>query len=89
MADGQMSAINLKTMPTAVRRARYNEIRASVLVDTLGKADMRTFEVIKSTHPWLSQSVKTALAKWTFEPAEVAGCKVPRHYLYNLHSGKK
>lgn len=85
----EASAINVKTMPSAVRKARYSEIRTSVLVDTLGKADMKTFEVLKSTHPWLTQSVKAALAKWTFEPAQVAGCRVPRHYLYNLHSGKR
>jgi hypothetical protein len=85
----ESSAIPMKSMPAAVRTAKYSEVRASVLVDTLGRADMSTFTVVKTTHPWLASSVKTAVAKWKFEPAEVAGCKVPRLYNYNLHSGKR
>jgi hypothetical protein len=85
----ESSAIPVKSMPAAVRSAKYSEIRASVLVDTLGHADMSTFTVVKTTHPWLATSVKSALARWRFEPAEVAGCKVPRLYNYNLHSGKR
>ena len=41
---------------------------------------MKTFEVLKTTHPWLATSFKTAVAKWTFDPAMLAGCKVPRVY---------
>ena len=82
------SAVSGKSMPTAVRRARYNEVRITVLVDTLGKADMRTFKVIKTTHPWLASSFKTAVAKWSFDPAQLAGCKVPRLWLGAITSGK-
>jgi hypothetical protein len=82
------SAVSGKTMPAAVRRARYNEVRITVLVDTLGKANMSTFKVIKSTHPWLTSSMKTAVARWTFEPAQLAGCKVPRVWLGAITSGK-
>jgi hypothetical protein len=82
------SAVSGKTMPTAVRRASYNEVRVSVLVDTLGKAEMSTFKVIKTTHPWLASSFKTAVAKWTFDPAQLAGCKVPRLWLGAITSGK-
>ena len=82
------SAVSGKTMPTAVRRARYNEVRITVLVDTLGKADMSTFKVIKTTHPWLASSFKTAVAKWSFDPALLAGCKVPRLWLGAITSGK-
>jgi hypothetical protein len=56
------------------------EVRIRVLVDTLGTADMRTFTVVKSTHPTLTRSVRTAVAKWKFVPAEVGGCKVPRNF---------
>ena len=56
------------------------EIRIRVLVDTLGTADMRTFTVVKSTHPTLTRSVRAAVAKWKFVPAEVGGCKVPRNF---------
>lgn len=83
------SAVSGKTMPTAVRRARYNEVRIMVLVDTLGKADMSTFKVIKTTHPWLASSFKTAVAKWSFDPALLAGCKVPRLWLGAITSGKR
>ncbi len=83
------SAVTGKAMPTAVRRAKYNEVRITVVVDTLGKADMKTFTVLKTTHPWLASSFKTAVAKWSFEPAQLAGCKVPRIWLGAIISGKK
>jgi hypothetical protein len=82
------SAVTGKSMPTAVKRAKYNEVRVTVIVDTLGKADMKTFTVVKTTHPWLASSFKTAVAKWTFEPAQLAGCKVPRLWLGAITSGK-
>jgi hypothetical protein len=56
------------------------EVRIRVLVDTLGVADMTTFTVVKSTHPTLTKSVRSAVAKWRFTPAEVSGCKVPRNF---------
>ena len=63
------------------------EVRIRVLVDTLGVADMRTFTVVKSTHPTLTRSVRTAVAKWQFTPAEVAGCKVPRNFNWAAVAG--
>ena len=56
------------------------EVHIRVLVDTLGVADMGTFTVVKSSHPTLTRSVRTAVAKWKFSPAEVGGCKVPRNF---------
>ena len=56
------------------------EVSITVLVDTMGKADMRTFTVVKSTSPRLTTSARAAIAKWTFTPAEVMGCKMPRLY---------
>jgi hypothetical protein len=73
--------IDPKKMPKGVAdKNGFYEINFRVLVDTLGKADMKTFTVVNTTHPWLGTSVKSAVAKWTFSPAEVAGCKVPRMY---------
>lgn len=83
------SPLPVKTMPAEVRSAKYNEVRVTVLVDTTGHAVMRTFSVVKSTHPWLASSVRTALAKWTFAPAELAGCKVPRTYKWGATAGRK
>jgi hypothetical protein len=79
--------IAVKSMPASVRSAKYSEVRVTVLVDTLGHADMRTFTVLKATNPWLSTSVKSAVAKWTFAPAELAGCKVPRLYKWGATAG--
>lgn len=79
--------ISVKSMPAAVRHARYSEVRVTVLVDTLGRADMKSFTIVKSTHPWLASSVKNAVAKWVFEPAELAGCKVPRLYKWGATAG--
>jgi hypothetical protein len=70
-----------------VAKAGRAEIRIRVLVDTLGAADMRTFTVVKSTHPTLTRSVRTAVAKWKFVPAEVGGCKVPRNYNWGAVAG--
>lgn len=56
------------------------EIQVTVVVDTLGKPQMATFKVVKSTHAWLVNSALNALAKWKFRPAEISGCKVPRAY---------
>jgi hypothetical protein len=58
------------------------EVSITVVVDTLGKADMATFTVVKSTSPRLTTSVRAAVAKWVFTPAEVMGCKVPRRYTW-------
>jgi hypothetical protein len=62
-------------------------VRINVLVDTLGKPDMSTFTVVKTTHPWLALKFKSAVTKWTFDPAQLAGCKVPRLWLGVLTSG--
>ncbi len=77
-----------KSMPTEVRTATYNAVKVTVLVDTLGHADMRTFTVVTSTHPWLASSVKSAVARWRFEPALLAGCKVPRQFVWGATSGR-
>ncbi len=82
------TALTDKSMPAAVRRSRYNNVRVTVLVDTLGKPAMSTFTVVKTTHPWLATKFKSSIARWTFEPAQLAGCKVPRLWLGVLTSGK-
>ena len=75
-------------MPAAVRRAKYNDVRVTVLIDTLGKPVMNTFAIVTTTHAWLATKFKSSIAKWTFEPAQLAGCKVPRLWLGVLTSGK-
>jgi hypothetical protein len=79
----------VKSMPEAVRTAKYNAVKITVLVDTLGHPDMRTFAVVRTTHPWLASSVKSAVARWKFEPAQLAGCKVPRQFEWGATSGTR
>ena len=52
------------------------EVLAQFVVDTTGRADMRTFKVLKSTHDLFTQSVRTALQDMRFVPAEIGGRKV-------------
>lgn len=71
---------------SALRRDGSSSLKVEVLVDTLGKADMTTFAVIESTSAWLTTGVRRAIAQWTFEPAILRGCKVPRYYLFSASS---
>lgn len=63
-------------------------VRVHVLVDTLGRADMKTFAVDTTSHPWLVSNVKSVIPRWRFTPAELAGCKVPRVYKFAATSPK-
>jgi hypothetical protein len=73
----------LRKVPPGVIGTSGAVIKADVIIDTLGRADMKTFTIVKSSHPWLSAHVKGAIAKWTFTPAELAGCKVARVYHFS------
>lgn len=82
------SPLAMKPLPVDPRKAPkgatdrngWYKVSFHVVVDTTGKADMKTFVVDTTSHPWLATSVKGAVSKWKFAPAEVAGCKVPRNY---------
>ena len=51
-------------------------VLAQFVVDTTGRADMSTFKVLKTDNDLFSTSVKNALARMKFLPAEVGGRKV-------------
>ena len=51
-------------------------VLAQFVVDTTGRADMSTFKVLKTDNDLFSTSVKNALARMRFLPAEVGGKKV-------------
>jgi protein TonB len=57
-------------------RARSGEVTAEFVVDTTGRVDMSTFQVVKSTDNAFSTSVRNAVAAMRFYPAEIAGHKV-------------
>lgn len=79
-----------RPIPQSVLRATHGkriEVAVSVVVDTLGKPDMRTWKVVKSTHPWFGTNAKASVAKWTFTPAEIKGCKVARPWTFTAKAG--
>ena len=70
-------------------RNGWFNVKFQVLVDTLGRADMKTFTIDTTSHPWFANSVRGAVAKWKFAPAEVAGCKIPRKYSLGISPKNK
>ena len=80
-APVRMSPPPLRRVPSsALRKDGSAEVKADVIVDTLGRADMKTFKVVTASSPWLASNVKSVIGKWRFTPAMIAGCKVPRVY---------
>ena len=76
-------------MPAAVKaqiRAKGSSVKVDVVVDTLGRADMKTFKIAESSHPWLAQNLKASMPGWTFRAARLAGCKVPRIFHFSATS---
>jgi hypothetical protein len=65
---------------TVFRKDGSAEIKIDVVVDTLGRADMRSFKVVKVSNKWFVDNVRGVIGKWSFTPAVLAGCKVPRVY---------
>lgn len=59
-----------------IRRDGTTKVKVSVVVDTTGKADMKTFTVVETTHKWLGDNLKSLVSKWTFTPAMKNGCRV-------------
>ncbi|HWH50046.1 MAG TPA: TonB family protein [Gemmatimonadaceae bacterium] len=63
--------------PDMLRSANVEgEVLAQFVVDTTGRADMREFKILKSTHDLFTAAVKSALPQMRFYPAEVGGHKV-------------
>jgi hypothetical protein len=76
-----MKPAPFRNPPSSVfRKDGSAEIKIDVLIDTLGKADLTTFKVVKVSNKWFTQSVRGVIGKWTFTPAMLAGCRVPRIY---------
>jgi protein TonB len=65
------------TYPDFLRRAGVEgHALVSFVVDTTGRVDIRTFKVISSTHDFFATSVRNALPRMRFIPAETARGKV-------------
>lgn len=80
-APAAMKPAPFRNVPvSALRKDGSAEIKIDVLIDTLGHADLTTFKVVKVSNRWFIQNVRGVIGKWTFTPAMIAGCKVPRIY---------
>lgn len=63
--------------PDMLRSANVEgEVLAQFVVDTTGRADMKEFKVLKSTHDLFTNAVKASLPNMKFYPAEIGGKKV-------------
>lgn len=60
--------------PNGLRLRRVEgHVLIQFVVHTDGAADMRTFKVIRSTHPWFTEAVREYVSQLRFNPAEVRG----------------
>jgi len=65
-------------------------VKASVVIDTLGRPVMSTFRLEESKpHAWLGQNVRSIMPRWRFSPAELAGCRVPRLYKFSATAPRR
>lgn len=63
--------------PDSLRHAGVSgEVRAQFVVDTTGRVDARTIKITSATNQAFAASVRAALPKIRFTPAEIAGRRV-------------
>ncbi len=72
-----------------IRRDGTTKVKVSVVVDTTGKADMTTFTVVETTHPWLAVNLKGLIPRWKFTPAVKNGCHVAGLWVFTAAPGSK
>ena len=76
-----MKPAPFRDMPySALRKDGSADVRIDVVIDTLGRADMKTFKVVKVSNRWFVENVRGFIGRWRFSPAELASCKVRRVY---------
>lgn len=72
-----------KAPPTAFNKDGSAVIKVEVMIDTLGRAEMRTFKSVQVSNPWFTANLRSILPRWRFAPATLAGCKVRRVYRFS------
>ncbi len=72
-----------------IRRDGTTKVKVSVVVDTTGKPDMKTFAVIETTHAWLADNLKSLIPKWTYTPAYKNGCRVAGLWVFTATPGAR
>ena len=73
-------------MPATVRSQLEKKgavVKVDVLVDTLGRADAKTFKIVEVSNPWFAENLRSVIPQWRFTPALLAGCKVRRVYKFS------
>lgn len=60
-------------------RGQGGEVLVQFVVDTTGRVDMTSIQVLKSSNELFTREVRTALPHWRFLPAEVGGRKVRQY----------
>jgi protein TonB len=64
--------------PESLRQAGLDgRVLVRFIVDTIGKVDMNSVQVLESTHDLFARAVRDALGRFRFKPAEVRGRRIP------------
>ena len=61
-----------------VERTRGQQVLVAFTVDSLGRVDTSTIEVISATDDEYARAVRDVLPRWRFAPSTVRGCRVAR-----------
>jgi protein TonB len=73
----QVAGTGTPEYPEALRAAGIGgEVRAQFIVDTTGRADLASLKFVKSAHAQFNESVRKALSRMLFKPAETGSHKV-------------
>jgi TonB family protein len=62
--------------PELIAQGVEGSVLTNFVIDTTGRADPQTIEVVQSAHPLFEQSVRTAIPGMRFSPAMVRGRRV-------------
>jgi TonB family protein len=67
-------AMRIVAYPPLLHSAKVEgDVLAQFVVDTLGRPDMETFHVLKSTHELFTSAVQDVLPRCSFRPAQLGG----------------
>jgi len=62
--------------PELIEKGIEGAVLTNFVIDTTGRADTTTIEILQATHPLFVESVRTAIPGMRFSPASVQGRKV-------------
>jgi len=66
--------------PSILESSRVEgDVTVQFVVDTLGRADMSTFKIIKASNELFAQEIRRVLPFWKFYPAEAGSHKVKQY----------